>query len=68
MQLIGKFVGIFGSERFGSSCHLSAVPYLFHQIAHRQILLDIIHAIECTAMINRMGILADDTIGQRDIG
>lgn len=68
MQLIGKLVGVFLGKGLRAGGHLSALPDTLHQVSHRQILLDIVLAVEFSPVVYRVRLFGDHTVCEGDVG
>ena len=68
MQLIGKGMGIFLSERFRTSGHFPAFAYAFHEVAHGEVLFDVLRGVERSSVVDGVGVFADNPIGKGDVG
>lgn len=67
VELVGKGMGVFLAEGFGTFQYLAAITQLFHQVAHGQVLFDVLSGVELAAVIDGVGIFRDDTVSQRDV-
>jgi len=67
MQLIGKGVGVFLSEWLGAAGHFSTFADALHEVAHGEVLFDVFGGVECTSVVDGVGVLTDDPIRQRDV-
>jgi len=68
IELIGEGMSVFLSEGLRSAGHFAAFPDAFHQVAHGEVLFDIFDAVEFPSVIDGVGVLCNDPIGQWDVG
>jgi len=61
-------MGIFGSEGFGAFGHLSAFSDTLHEVAHGEVLFDVVHTVKLTPVVDGMGMFGNDAVSEGNVG